>query len=425
MAGWLRALKFASLIAVTLACFAPPVRHLETLPTNIDMTTDDDILVPRTSGFRIIHSPEQTRSDFSHPTFVDLSSQQPGEVDIQNRVFGLIPWHTHVHVEQAERVIVGGQAVGIRLSSMGPIVVGFHRTSDGSSPAANAHVEIGDMILSVDKHPVRTATELQQAIRDKRGSIVLTIQRGQRKRDVVVPCPATANGSQLGIYVRDKTVGVGTLTFYNPQTGAFAALGHMISDVDTGRPIVGQGAMYPAVITGVQAGKIGEPGEKKGMFVHSSRELGHIAENTPYGIFGKLDVAACHATGGLREPIPVALPTQVHPGPAVIYTVLHGQKVEPFQVRIENTSRQRTPSTKSLILRVTDPRLLSTAGGIVQGMSGSPIVQDGKLVGAVTHVFVSDPTRGYGVYAYWMLHHTGHDEEPASTALTSGPAKAV
>ncbi|GMA55830.1 hypothetical protein GCM10025858_03330 [Alicyclobacillus sacchari] len=281
------------------------------------------------------------------------------------------------------------------------------------------------MILSVDKHPVRSAIELQQVIRDKRGSILLTIQRGEHKKDVVVHCPATAAGSQLGVYVRDKTVGVGTLTFYNPETGAFAALGHMISDVDTGRPIIGEGLMYPAVITGVQAGKIGEPGEKKGMFVHSSRELGHIAENTPYGIFGKLDVSACHATGGLREAIPVALPTQVHPGPAVIYTVLHGQKVEPFQVRIENTSRQRTPSTKSLILRVTDPRLLSAAGGIVQGMSGSPIVQDGKLVGAVTHVFVSDPTRGYGVYAYWMLHHNARDGESASAAFANGPAKAV
>ncbi|GMA55831.1 hypothetical protein GCM10025858_03340 [Alicyclobacillus sacchari] len=103
------------------------------MPTNIDMTTDDEVAVPRTGGFRIINSPQQMHSDFSHPAFVDLSSQQPGDVEIQNRVFGLIPWHTHVHVQQAERVMVGGQAVGIRLSSTGPIVVGFHRTSDGSS----------------------------------------------------------------------------------------------------------------------------------------------------------------------------------------------------------------------------------------------------------------------------------------------------
>lgn len=404
MAGGLRTFKFVSLLAVTTACFVPQVRQYASLPTEVTMTTQDKATIPRPEGYKWIHSSNSlVGSDLSNPSCVTLESSSPGETTIDGKVFGFIPWHTRVRVVPTERVVVGGEAVGIRLSSNGPVVVGYRHLSDGTSPAADAKVQVGDVILSVNHRTVHTAVELQMAIYHRRSPIELTVQRGRVTKHISVSCKMNDGlGPELGLFVRDKTVGVGTLTFIDPATRTFGALGHMITDMDTGQPVVGQGAIYPAVITGLQKGRVGAPGEKRGSFSLKSETLGHIGVNTPYGIFGSIPSASHseHAT------VPVALPSQVHTGAARLFTVLHGNRVESFDVNIENTTHQTGPSTKSMIIHVTDPRLLSETGGIVQGMSGSPIVQDGRLVGAVTHVFVSDPTRGYGVYAMWMLQET-------------------
>lgn len=299
--------------------------------------------------------------------------------------------------------MVGGQAVGIRLQSKGPIVVGFRRLADGNSPSAKAHVQVGDMIVSINKKVVHTAVDLQVALNSSDEPVHLTVERGNAEKQIDVTCSQHTNGKhQLGLYVRDRTVGVGTLTFYDPEHHTFGALGHVITDTDTGQRVVGTGSIYNAVITGVKPGTVGAPGEKRGTFSPQSPEVGHIADNTPYGIFGQMSTPPSMD----KTLVQIALPEQVHEGPAKMLTVLHAQTVEAFDVRIENVARQNSPSTKSMIIKVVDPRLLSETGGIIQGMSGSPLVQDGRLIGAVTHVFVSDPTRGYGVYALWMMHQT-------------------
>ena len=159
--------------------------------------------------------------------------------------------------------------------------------------------------------------------------------------------------------------------------------------------------MFSAEIKGVVKGVPGQPGEKKGNFATQYGQIGHIEANSDYGVFGSMNQGPLHSY--FNTPIPIALPSQVHVGQAKILTVLHDQQIEEFQVEIEDLAHQENPNTKSMVIKVTDERLLKATGGIVQGMSGSPIIQDGKLVGAVTHVFVSDPTRGYGVYAKWML----------------------
>ncbi|WP_367306675.1 SpoIVB peptidase [Alicyclobacillus acidocaldarius] len=402
MAGWLRALKVAVLVAATALLWIPPVRHLVELPTSVEMSTDDEMALQSFHPFSI----HAWVRPVDPPGAVTVTADA-GDFDVTDRVFGFIPWRTRVHVEPAERVIVGGQAVGIRLLSEGPMVIGYRRAAQGISLAEAHHIEVGDVILSVDGVPVHTAKDLQAVLRDKRAPFRLLVARGDKLREIEI---RDVHGvPELGVYVRDKAVGVGTLTFYDPATGRFAALGHLVTDADTGQPIQGRGSVYQAAIMGIQAGKAGQPGEKKGVFTGVNREVGEIDENTPYGVFGRMDASFATRTSPLPGPIPVALPGQVHPGPAVLYTVLHGEKIEAFQVVIEHTARQMSPSTKSMIIRVVDPRLLQAAGGIVQGMSGSPIVQDGRLVGAVTHVFVSDPVRGYGVYAYWMLHPNQHE----------------
>lgn len=411
MAGRLRTFKFFSLLAVTATCFTPAVRELASTPTQVNMVTGDTVSVPLMGGgggSQANSSDEQVAkvSANSDALVMTVTSDKPGRTEIDSKLFGFIPWKTHVHVVPTARVLVGGEAVGIRLESKGPIVVGYRHLSDGSSPAAKARVEIGDMIISVNHHPVHTALELQRAVREATTPLQLTVQRDRDKRDISLDCPKnTASNSQLGLYVRDRTVGVGTLTFYDPAHQAFGALGHVITDADTGQPIVGQGSLYPALITGIQAGKVGAPGEKRGTFSPQGKTIGEIGCNTPYGVFGEMPRQSFRQTTS-SQLLPIALPEQVHVGAAKMYTVLHDQTVESFDVRIENTTRQSSPSTKSMIIRVTDPRLLAQSGGIVQGMSGSPLVQDGRLVGAVTHVFVSDPTRGYAVYAMWMLQQT-------------------
>ncbi|WAH39020.1 SpoIVB peptidase [Alicyclobacillus dauci] len=412
MAGRLRSLRLIGLLAITATCFTPVAQKLASTPTEVNMAAGDTVSIPM-AGARVSSSSNQQVATASSESSsaLTVTSTSPGNADISTRIFGLIPWKTHVHVTPSTKVVVGGQAVGIRLQSKGPIVVGFRQLADGSSPSAKAHIQVGDMIIAIDRHVIHSAADLQRALENAKEPVHVTVERGsvRRELDVSAPNQSPGNRHQLGLYVRDRTVGVGTLTFYDPPRHTFGALGHIITDTDTGQAVVGSGGLYSAMITGLKPGRIGSPGEKRGTFSTSSDQLGRIGRNTPYGVFGTMikPPSSCD----VNQLVQVALPEQVHEGPAKMFTVVHGQKVEAFNVQIDNVARQSAPATKSMIVKVTDPRLLAETGGIIQGMSGSPLVQDGKLVGAVTHVFVSDPTRGYAVYAMWMVHQAKFDTD--------------
>ena len=208
--------------------------------------------------------------------------------------------------------------------------------------------------------------------------------------------------ARMGAWVRDSTAGVGTLSFYDPETGVYAALGHAITDGDTGKVLpVGRGQILRAEVVAVQKGQRGAPGELKGSFLRDPQTLGDIRQNGPLGIYGLMDSAP--ASSLYPDGLPIGLRSGVHTGPATILSTVDGTGVQAFAVEITRVNAQSAPAPKSMVLRVTDPRLLDTTGGIVQGMSGSPIIQDGRIIGAVTHVFVSDPTQGYGLYIDWML----------------------
>lgn len=305
---------------------------------------------------------------------------------------------------QARTVVPLGQAVGIKLFAQGVLVVGLSdiTTQEGSvSPARACGLQAGDVITHINDDPVNSIEQVQTVLQDLEGDeMELTVLRDETSRDMTthaVQC--SADGAyKLGAWIRDSMAGIGTLTFYEPETGRFGTLGHGISDVDTAVLMkLQRGAITPASIAGVVKGVDGRPGELRGSF-SSGKDLGTLYANTTCGVFGHLTNAA--AQGG--TPVPVALPQQVHTGPATIRSNVSGTQVEEYTVEILKVY-EHTGDSRDLMLKVTDPRLLAQTGGIVQGMSGSPILQDGKLVGAVTHVLIDHADRGYGIFAQRML----------------------
>ena len=320
------------------------------------------------------------------------------------KLLGVIPVKT-VSVQPFERryVALGGDLVGVKLKMRGVLVVGIEsfQEKDGGavSPAADAGLRKGDIVLSADGRELRKNEELTQAITQSEGrALTLTVERGGETLQCrLTPRQTAATGLYKGgLWVRDAAAGVGTLTFCDLRTGAIAALGHGIYDTDTASLIEASGGeIVTASVASVKKGAAGAPGEITGQL--GANTLGTIEENCESGIYGALSLVE-----GAPETVPVATSGEVHTGAAkVICTVTDGEK-QSYDVQITRVEPD-AKGDRHLTLRVTDQALLSRTGGIVQGMSGSPIVQDGMLVGAVTHVFVNEPKSGYGILAERML----------------------
>jgi stage IV sporulation protein B len=367
----------------------------------------------------------QVPVDLHHP--VVLRSGEIGWTFLTLKLFGTLPIkQVKVRVLPQVKVIPGGQSIGVKLRSSGVLVVGHHvirSDEEEVCPAEQADIRVGDYLTMLDGAPIRHVREVAQAAERAGRSgkpLELTLVRGGKTVQVRIRPAYDKNERvwRLGLYIRDSAAGVGTLTFYDPDKLLYGALGHVITDMDTGQPIrLGQGKIVHSSVTSIDKGESGEPGEKRAIFFQEDHVLGNIRKNTPFGIFGQLERKP--ENGLYDRPIPVALSEQVKEGPAKILTVVEGQKVEAFDIQIVHVLRQKFPATKGLIIKVTDPRLLAKTGGIVQGMSGSPIIQDGKLVGAVTHVFVNDPTSGYGTHIEWMLKDAGAFDQAADSLRES------
>ncbi len=361
---------------------------------------------PLGDQWRVVNSP------------IRIESESAGRVNLEFRLFGLIPFKSVVvDIIPTIHVVPGGQSIGVVLQADGVIVVGFAAVEgpDGRvyHPARDRGVRVGDVITHVDGRPVRSQRELSakiQAAGESGRAVTLTLQRGEQTlQRPVQPRRAKDGRYLLGIFVRDSAAGVGTLTFHERTTGKYVAIGHVISDSETNRPIeVRSGQILSAEVSTVHQGKQGSPGEKVGVVTGNAVVLGNIERNTPFGIVGTLKTELVNP---YYESIPVALASEVVEGPAEIITVISGRRMEKFRVEILRVRQQRWPDDKGLVVEIVDERLLRATGGIIQGMSGSPIIQKGRLVGAITHVFVNDPTRGYGVYAEWMLRESGILEE--------------
>ena len=322
------------------------------------------------------------------------------------RLFGVVPIRS-VRVVHTERqyLVPGGVAVGITLHTRGVLVVGMGsvRTSDGMlSPGSAAGLQPGDLILAVGGQEIENTAHLAAICAAQDGVVTLEVERSGALITVrIYPALDVESGEyRLGLWVRDSTAGVGTLSFYDENSGWFGALGHAVSDVDTQSTLsVRDGKLVAAEVMDVMRGMPGEPGELLGAFSGTGPQIGSILLNTDYGIYGTMAQSYRGAQAGA---VPMAYAYEAHEGPATILSTVSGSSVQPFSCNIIRVSTQQTPGTKGMIVQVNDAELIERTGGIVQGMSGSPILQDGKLIGVVTHVFVNDPTKGYCIYAEWM-----------------------
>ena len=345
---------------------------------------------------------------------IKIDGQLTGESQLLLDIAGFPVKKVDVEILEDFKVVPGGQSIGVKLNSVGVLVVGHHliRNNDGkSSPGETAGIEVGDIITEINGDPIKKMSDVsqyvQQAGKEKK-ALQLVIQRDNKtiKRKLLPIKDSTEQIYKLGLYIRDSAAGIGTMTFYHPDTKKYGALGHVISDADTKKPIVVKdGQVVASTVTSIERGSNGDPGEKLARFTPGKEVLGNITRNSSFGIFGSLNEQM--PNGEMDEALPITLSNQVKEGPAEILTVVEGTKVERFDVEIVSSIPQKFPAIKGMVLKVTDERLLKKTGGIVQGMSGSPIIQDGKLIGAVTHVFVNDPTSGYGVHIEWMLNEAG------------------
>ena len=299
-----------------------------------------------------------------------------------------------------------GRAVGIKLFSDGVMVVGLSEVdtpSGSSAPAKNCGLREGDIITHINSEEVDTIEEVQSILQDLEGETMSIRARrdGEELQVTAQAVQCASDGSyKLGAWIRDSMAGIGTLTFYDPESGVFGALGHAISDVDTAQLMPLQsGSILYATVQDVRKGQAGAPGELHGAF-EASRDLGDLYCNSASGIFGTVEDETF--IGDLGQALPVAEASEVRTGPAVILSNVEGDNVEEYDVEILQIV-SNSADGRDLVISVTDPDLIAATGGIVQGMSGSPILQNGKFVGAVTHVLLSDPTKGYGILMETML----------------------
>jgi stage IV sporulation protein B len=309
---------------------------------------------------------------------------------------------------QEKYVIPGGQSIGVKLDVEDVLIVGLEEleTTDGKrvNPGLEAGLQIGDTVISIDGTEVHNAADVQNIIENTdRNTVNLKIGRKNELLNISInPVKTEDDGLyKLGLWVREETAGIGTLTFYSPQNGAFAALGHGITDPETGSVYkVADGQLMKARILSLKEGKKGSPGELRGIFYEADEPLGRLEINNSCGIFG---IAYEKLTNDISsEPVEVADSDDVKEGSATILTTINGSNVQEFSIEIEKIVKS-DDENKNMIISVTDKDLLEACGGIVQGMSGSPILQEGKLVGAVTHVLVNNPEKGYAIFAETML----------------------
>lgn len=387
--------------------FSPMQRALRDMPDTLSLTAGQ-VSTMQLGGLTLSED-AMTVTATEDQTLAEVTAQTSGTTDMLLSLLGIPLKKVQVHISPEKRLIPGGQALGVAMRTEGVLIVGVSDVEAGVSPARSAGLQAGDVIRSVDGSPVTTAESLTALMNQSGGKTVhiAYIRQGENRTALLTPHRDASTGAiRLGAWVRDSTAGVGTLSFYDPDTGRYAALGHAITDGDTGSVLsVSEGQVLRADIVAVQKGQRGTPGELKGSFLREGEVLGDIRRNTILGIYGALDKPAENPL--YPAGLPIGLRSGVHTGAATILSSVDGTGVHEYAIEITRVNQQTAPSPKSMVIRVTDERLLSVTGGIVQGMSGSPIIQDGRLVGAVTHVFVADPQQGYGLYIDWMLGEAG------------------
>lgn len=339
---------------------------------------------------------------------IDISAGEvSGKANLVFRLLGVLPVkEVELSVNEEKTLIPGGKTVGIALETQGLIVIGTSDVGANESPAAQAGLRPGDIITEVNGIDVTDAQSLTAMLTQNDAAQITFSRNGEDMNASVEPVTdARDHLPKIGAWVRTSTAGVGTLTYIDPDDHSFGALGHPISDVDTGVLMpVAQGGLYENEIVEIHAGESGSPGEIVGDFFTHERMIGEVTRNTQLGVFGE-NYGDVYEELLYPNGLPVATRDEVRTGDAQILTTV-GDAVCAYDCEIERVDASGA-QTRSMVIHITDEDLIAQTGGIIQGMSGSPIIQDGKLIGAVTHVLVNDPTRGYGIFIENMLEAAG------------------
>ncbi len=381
------------------------------IPKNIYMTTGESYVVNMSTPFDgEIESNEVlsiNNKKVKDNIYLDLAndnimkSEEDTVANINVKLLGLPIKKVQLCFMPEKKVEVIGRTVGICIDTKGVLVLGVGqvKSTDGKEyMPCKGILRSGDIILEIDNIKINNKEELIDAVKNK-STIKIKAMRNDKEFNINVnPIKSVDDNTyKLGLWIRDSTQGIGTITYYDKENNTFAALGHPINDVDTGEKMkIDGGEILDANIIKAEKGQIGTPGALIGN-IDFNRTIGYINSNENNGIFGKM----CGKIDGIE--MPIGYKNDVKTGNASIYVNTSGKFVEKYSIHIDSINKYNTNDTKNFVLTITDKRLLGMTGGIVQGMSGCPVVQNGKLIGAVTHVFVNDPTKGYGIFVENML----------------------
>lgn len=350
---------------------------------------------------------ESKTVNLNKPLYVKM--EEEGTADVTLSFMGIIPLKTvSVQALPYQNLIPCGEVVGIKVDTVGVLVLGvgeFETDGEIVSPCKGI-VEVGDVILACNGQSVETKEDFRNCIESSDAEkIILDIERkGEEKSVSVTPCFSNSeNEYKIGLWIKDSTQGIGTVTYINPDNNHFGALGHGITDTQTHMLTpVRSGEIMKVFITRITKGEKGSPGELSGVIDYDrTSQLGTITTNQSLGIYGAVDQEFMRTQKNAA--LPIAFQDEVHEGKASVMVNLTGDGVEEYEVEIQKVSKYSNEPSKGMVIKIIDEQLLELTNGIIQGMSGSPIIQDGKIIGAVTHVFVHDPTRGYGIFIENMI----------------------
>lgn len=375
------------------------------IPDSLIIFEGETIKVNNFMGFKISSTDKTIETAASSSKTISNSGKMTMEVSLFDNIFIK---NMEVDVLPRTKVIPVGTVAGVKLYTSGILVVGMSEIEGEDNqkhkPYANSGIEEGDTIIAVDNTKISSTQELINAVNKSEGKDVSIeyLHDNETTTCSITPVKTSNNEYKLGLWVRDSAAGVGTVSFYDANTKTFGALGHGITDIDTGELInIETGEFVTTRILNIAKGEVGSPGKIQGT-IEGQRNIGNIYKNTKFGIYGTVENTAALNLDYSKE-MDVALREEIREGKATILCSLNGAKPEEYEIEIEKIYLENNYDNKSMKIKVTDDRLLEKTGGIIQGMSGSPIIQDGKFVGAVTHVLVNNPKEGYAVFGDIML----------------------
>ena len=383
------------------------VCYFSYLPENYIVIQGEEFKMPKLFGIKILNEYENENEYNSLETSSNLGENKLNNIGrnkVSVNLFDKLKIkNCNINVIPKTRVIPIGKAIGMKLYTDGVLVVGMSEI-EGEKPYINSGIKEGDRIVEIDKTKIRNTDDLVNKVNASNGKEIEVkyIRNEEECFSYIKPVQSKKNEYRLGLWVRDAAAGVGTLTFYEPSTNSFATLGHGILDIDTSNLIkISNGELVTTNILKIKKGEKGRPGEIRGTIENGST-IGKISKNTNFGVFGQLTNKKISGINNLNE-MDVCYRNEIKKGNAEIICELENGKQEKYNIEIKKIFLNNNENNKSMLIKITDERLLNKTGGIIQGMSGAPIIQEGKFVGAVTNVLVNDPSMGYGVFADIML----------------------